>query len=1322
MADNNTEYDSFFQRDDHTDDNATAMTPLTATTTAAKATPQDNHQDSARDATAKLDAVNVMAPDFGGGREESNSNNNFSNIATVGGTAASEGDGGYANVCEDALPPPLPEDDCDVMEINSASVKKKIEAAGSLKDDGVDANIPASENTFGPEDVHTGENRNANNGSGALKSDFFDSKMDQNNHATQISSENTESNNNSNNNDGQNKPEVELIPSNSDSEDIVVIDKPKEWVEKPQSAATTTAAPLPFSASAISAPTAGSLASFYARNQQMPQWMSGITNANNAVNSYYSQYAQALNVAAQLQYQQNPQISAAAVAGFFNPYGMNFGGGFNNYTPNPLSYGTPTYIELPSYHTPTWLSIIPEKFFEDLEHRNRIQQENSHRYKKITLSLINVWEFTIDIDGGYNQSIASGLRSKIKKIAREHVGQGGRKGALFERGSTMPDDPVLKSATSGNGDEAGKWRIPLGAYQALLTYLTSDPMNIVDGIPAEQLKAATLGRERMDRKDVPSVKALIRKGVFPGVAAALAPYQRVGVDFILEKDGRCLLADEMGLGKTVQAIASMSAFFKDWPLLVLCPSTARYHWQNELNHWLGNKLTDEERRNLGKIDVMDPLEKDHSTVISSGKGLIFPKRGKTKVVICSFGLIVSLVDSNRITPGMFNAVIVDESHALKSKSTKRTKAVLPLLHAAERCLLLSGTPALARPSELWPQISVLGGRRKDGTVNDSSGIFEDEEEFMSKYVLKGDRGDEIGTKSRLAELHTLLTSTIMIRRMKADILKNLPSKVREKAYIKVEDDKARHEFKYYMQLLRQGKGVLGKLARQNKEQSASSASSTDAAHPSFLDEDYDTKKSKEVLHHLYHITGRSKIKKVTKMLKSWLADYSKGKLCIFAHHLDVLDAIALGAGLSNHRGSLKRFIRIDGSTTPKLRQEQIEQFQSDPLVRIAMLGITAAGVAVTLTASSTVWFAELFWTPAIMIQAEDRCHRIGQQARVRCLYFIAKGTLDEVLWKLIEKKFRDLGEFVEGKENMDIALERTLEDDEEDEILKVEAEDAASRKRKSQDELTDYVDTDDIDLNTEIDELVHEEEEMLKIGKEDDEIDSEEADKESSSNEKIVSSSKESAPAEEKDDAVIDLMDGEDEEETKAKQLTIGETRQLYKESGVRAKVKIEPNTLFKKLRIYRLKYPGPTYGLIMVSCNGRVVVKSFHSKRANRNWSKPEVGHIIIAVNNFVLPREAPFTKVLQLMKHFMTARPPVTLTFAEDEEFTSLFREDILPTLPSNQKNKDAASSAPSSSTGETSSAVAAPSYDQTSPTQQIAAQQLSQGTGVIELLDDD
>ncbi|EED91959.1 THAPSDRAFT_262487, partial [Thalassiosira pseudonana CCMP1335] len=464
-------------------------------------------------------------------------------------------------------------------------------------------------------------------------------------------------------------------------------------------------------------------------------------------------------------------------------------------------------------------------------------------------------------------------------------------------------------------------------------------------------------------KSYPKAKELISRGVGVGVAKALAPYQRGGVEFILDKEGRALLADEMGLGKTVQAIAAMSAYRHEWPLLVLCPSTARYHWEIEFRHWLG-------KTSLAKGS-------DDINVLTSGKDYILRYDGTTKVVICSLGLIVALVNNERIYPGMFKCVIVDESHALKNKSSKRTQSVVPLLKAADRCLLLSGTPALARPSELWPQLSVLS------------------DDFYAKYT-RGEKGEpDSGTRARwvscssyadasfwLAELHTLLTSTVMIRRMKADILKNLPSKIREKAFI----------------------SVMGRLAREHTV-----ADSSLGLGPQYNEQGEEIK-SKEVLHHLYNITGRSKIDKVTKMLKSWLADPTKGKLCIFAHHLDVLNAITRGAGLSNFVGSNTRFIRIDGATNPKTRQEQILTFQTDPTVRIAMLGITAAGVAVTLTASSTVWFAELFWTPAIMIQAEDRCHRIGQQARVRCLYFVAKSTLDEVLWKLIEKKFRDLGE------------------------------------------------------------------------------------------------------------------------------------------------------------------------------------------------------------------------------------------------------------------------------------------------------------------------
>ena len=176
----------------------------------------------------------------------------------------------------------------------------------------------------------------------------------------------------------------------------------------------------------------------------------------------------------------------------------------------------------------------------------------------------------------------------------------------------------------------------------------------------------------------------------------------------------------------------------------------------------------------------------------------------------------------------------------------------------------------------------------------------------------------------------------MIRRMKADILKNLPSKIREKAYINIEDKHLRNQFITYMQLLRQGKGVLGKLARVHHQENKASVESgpfVDMEESLYQPKEGTGLRNKEVLHHLYKISGRSKVRRVTQMLRSWLADNTKGKLCIFAHHLEVLDEISSGAGLSNAKSSRTKYIRIDGATPPKARQEQILQFQTDPAVR-----------------------------------------------------------------------------------------------------------------------------------------------------------------------------------------------------------------------------------------------------------------------------------------------------------------------------------------------------------------------------------------------------
>lgn len=101
-------------------------------------------------------------------------------------------------------------------------------------------------------------------------------------------------------------------------------------------------------------------------------------------------------------------------------------------------------------------------------------------------------------------------------------------------------------------------------------------------------------------------------------------------------------------------------------------------------------------------------------------------------------------------------------------------------------------------------------------------------------------------------------------------------------------------------------------------------------------------------------------------------------------------------------------IRIDGDVNVKKRQNQIDSFQTGEQKRVALLSLDAASVGFSLTASSTVFFAELAWTPSGLMQAEDRCHRMGQRSKVTCHYFIAKGSLDEAMLKLVQDKYKDL--------------------------------------------------------------------------------------------------------------------------------------------------------------------------------------------------------------------------------------------------------------------------------------------------------------------------
>jgi SWI/SNF-related matrix-associated actin-dependent regulator 1 of chromatin subfamily A len=163
----------------------------------------------------------------------------------------------------------------------------------------------------------------------------------------------------------------------------------------------------------------------------------------------------------------------------------------------------------------------------------------------------------------------------------------------------------------------------------------------------------------------------------------------------------------------------------------------------------------------------------------------------TKVVIVSYELATKLAEDKKLVAGMFKCAIVDESHMLKNKDCKRTKGLMPVLAATKRCILLSGTPAFAKPMELWPQMKLLGSTEDPTLTN--------EHDYIQKYVNGR-------SKTRLAELHTVLSGTLMIRRMKKDVLTQLPPKVREQALVDVLNEDTRVRVRRFLDSAQFGKG------------------------------------------------------------------------------------------------------------------------------------------------------------------------------------------------------------------------------------------------------------------------------------------------------------------------------------------------------------------------------------------------------------------------------------------------------------------------------------------------------------------------------------
>ena len=426
------------------------------------------------------------------------------------------------------------------------------------------------------------------------------------------------------------------------------------------------------------------------------------------------------------------------------------------------------------------------------------------------------------------------------------------------------------------------------------------------------------------------------------------PYQLKGIARGLELK-RFMNCDEPGLGKTLQSIATIN-LADAFPCLVICPSSLKINW---LREW--EKFTDKKA-----MILTDKVRDTWTFFFQTGMHQVFIvnyeslKKYFVQRIKKAEGWTLRDVEF-RNSINLFKSVIIDESHRCKSASTQQAKFCKGICTGKEWVIELTGTPVVNRPKDLIPQLAILN-RMED---------FGGYKPFVNRYC-SGQR-----EASNLKELNFNLWQYCMFRREKSLVLTDLPDKIRQvntceitnrKEYMDAERDLIMYLQKY-------------KDADDDKIEKALRG---------------------EVMVKiglLRNISARGKVRDVIEFVKDFRENGKK--IILFCSLHEVVD-------------QLKRYfptaVSVTGRESPDEKQRAVDAFQNNPKADIIICSIKAAGVGLTLTASSNVAFVEFPWTYADCCQCEDRAHRIGQKDSVTCYYFLGRRTIDEKVYRIIQEK------------------------------------------------------------------------------------------------------------------------------------------------------------------------------------------------------------------------------------------------------------------------------------------------------------------------------
>jgi len=490
------------------------------------------------------------------------------------------------------------------------------------------------------------------------------------------------------------------------------------------------------------------------------------------------------------------------------------------------------------------------------------------------------------------------------------------------------------------------------------------------------------------------------------------PFQKGGIAYAMNREST-LIGDEMGLGKTIQALGIVNATADAKSVLCVVPASLRLNWLKETLAWIVDKdkfsfyvvEKGTERVKTGRKVMKTIKHRDGTTTTKEVDETVSQPIGipeYANFVIVNYDLLSgrNVTDKEtgdktwkpshilaQLMERTWDVLVVDEAHYIKNPNAARTKAIIGhpgnkkkkldpidgLTSRATRKVFMTGTPILNRPIELHPLLAALA-------PNEFGNFFQ----FARRYcnAHQGRFGWDFTGASNLEELQERLRATVLVRRLKRDVLKELPPKIRQ--IIPLPPNGA-------------SKAVKAELAAYQKHQTTIESLIADADFAHASDDDAAYKAAAKALREARNVAfsemsrerrevAEAKIPKVIEYLESCFEEGVE-KIVLFGHHHVVCNAI------KDHFGD--EAVRLTGEDpNDARRQAAVDRFQEDPTCKLFVGSIKAAGVGHTLTAASHVVFAELDWVPANLTQAEDRTHRIGQSESVLVQHLVFDGSLD----------------------------------------------------------------------------------------------------------------------------------------------------------------------------------------------------------------------------------------------------------------------------------------------------------------------------------------